>query len=230
MFDILLLSPHNIIAFPSFPGGWCNKHCSSSSPIPLFIIVILIDFSFSVDFDNRKLYNLKCNYNDKNTPPEIRNNDEYNYNSYYFRLGNLIFFLVFKKYPWNLEQIKNETKLIEIDKIRNSYSAELFNFIEGLIKENMNERLGNKDINELIDRPWFKGFNWKKLEKKRIKSPFNITKTKKNTPFCKSFNKRLKMVHIYLNIKNSIYFLILFQELLYSHIFEQFFVEIYKFK
>ena len=41
VFDILLLSPHNIIAFPSFPGGWRNKHYSSSRSIPLFIIVML---------------------------------------------------------------------------------------------------------------------------------------------------------------------------------------------
>ena len=41
VFDILLLSPHNITAFPWFQGGWLNKHCSSSRPIPLFIIVML---------------------------------------------------------------------------------------------------------------------------------------------------------------------------------------------
>jgi len=165
----------------------------------------LIDFSYSVDFDKRKSKYLKCNGNDNNTPPEIRNNSEYSYNSDYFRLGNLIFFLVFKKYPWNLKQINNKTELIEIKNIKKNYSAELFDFINGLIKENIYERLGYKDINEIINHPWFKGFNWKKLEKRKIISPFINSKIKINIPFCRKFNKRLEKIYNYLQIRKSIY-------------------------
>ncbi len=124
----------------------------------------LIDFSFSVDYDNRKLEKLKCNIDANDTAPEIRRNIDYSYNSDYYRLGQLILFLIFKEYPLNLEQIGNKNNLIK----NKNYSEELFNFVRETTKENKKERLGYKDISELMNHPWFNGFNWKKLEKKQV--------------------------------------------------------------
>lgn len=161
----------------------------------------LIDFSFSVDYKDRKLNNLKCNIDADDTPPEIRKNNDYSYNSDYYRLGQLILFLIFKKYPLNIEQIKNKDDLIK----NKSYSNELFDFVREVTKENIKERMGYKNIGELMDHPWFNGFNWKKLEKKEILSPFNFNDMKINKSICSKFNKNLKNVREYLLVRNSIY-------------------------
>ena len=161
----------------------------------------LIDFSFSVDYDNRKLEKLKCNRDANDTAPEIRRNIDYSYNSDYYRLGQLILFLIFKEYPLNLEQIGNKNDLIK----NKNYSEELFNFVRETTKENKKERLGYKDIGELMNHPWFNGFNWKKLEKKQVISPFNNNKIKINSSICSRFNKNIKDVERYLIIRNSIY-------------------------
>jgi serine/threonine protein kinase len=167
----------------------------------------LIDFSFSVDYSNRKSNKLKCNSLRIDTPPEIRNNSEYNYNSDYFRLGNLIFFLVFKKYPWDLKKLTNSTEIFQIMKIKQNYSNFLFQFVDGLIQKDIKKRLGYKNINELINHPWFNKFNWKKLKKKEIKSPFDSCEFKINKPICKRFKKRRKFVKSYLSIRKKEYYL-----------------------
>ena len=165
----------------------------------------LIDFSFSIDFEHRKLRNLKCNINRDDTPPEIRYNRDYTYNSDYYRLGHLILFLIFKQYPFVYKKIKSRIKLNKINKIKSNYSIELFNFVNGLLKKNIKNRLGYRDIDELMNHPWFNGFNWEKLEKKQIISPFNITKMKVNDKVCKRFDKKLEYVKKYLFIRNSKY-------------------------
>lgn len=156
----------------------------------------LIDFSFSVDYDKRKLKKLKCNNGDIDTPPEIRKNSDYSYNSDYYRLGQLILFLIYKKYPLNLEQI-------EKNKLNRNYSTQLYDFVRVTTIENTKERLGYKNIAELMNHCWFVGFNWKKLEKKQIISPFNKNEFKINRSICSKFNKNLIDVRKYLIIKNQ---------------------------
>ena len=128
----------------------------------------LIDFSFSVDYSNRNNILLKCNIFRDFTPPEILNNSECDYNSDYYRLGYMIFYLVFKKYPWELNKFTNISVLIDEKNINGKYSIELFDFIFKLYKKDIKERLGYNSIYELINHPWFNGFNWKKLENKKI--------------------------------------------------------------
>ena len=159
----------------------------------------LIDFSFSIDYDHRKANNLKCNFDGDDTPPEIRSNSDYSYNSDYYRLGQLILYWIFKKYPLNLEEIKNTNYFVN----NKTYSNELFDFVSDVTKKNIKERLGYKDINELMNHPWFNGFLWKKLETKDLTSPFNYSEFKINRPICDKFVKKFENVKDYLLVKNS---------------------------
>ena len=160
----------------------------------------LIDFSFSVDYSQRNYEFLKCNFDKTDTPPEILNNSEYNYNSDYYRLGYIIFFLVFKQFPWEVKQKKNMTQLDMEYNLQKKYSVNLFNFIRELMKINIKERLGYKSIFELINHPWFSGFNWEKLEKKEITSPLIDIKVKRNNIFCEKFIKTRDMIEKYIKL------------------------------
>lgn len=160
----------------------------------------LIDFSFSVDYSNRNNKIFKCNTDPKDTPPEILNNTENDYNSDYYRLGYIIFLLVFKKYPWEINKLDNITKLIADYNLKEKYSIELFDFIQGLNKKDIKERLGYKSIFELINHSWFKGFDWEKLKNKQIVSPFYNIKYKKGHIFCKPFTKNEKKINDYMKL------------------------------
>ena len=159
----------------------------------------LIDFSFSIDYDHRKANNLKCNFDGDDTPPEIRSNSDFCYNSDYYRLGQLILYWIFKKYPLNLEEIKNTNYFVN----NKTYSNELFDFVSDVTKKNIKERLGYKDINELMNHPWFNGFLWKKLETKDLTSPFNYSEFKINRPICDKYVKKFENGKDYLLVKNS---------------------------
>lgn len=179
----------------------------------------LIDFSFSVTYNDRYSKTLKCNFDILNTPPEILNNTEYDYNSDYFRLGYLLFFLVFKKNPWEVAQGKNLPELIDIYNLRGKFSTELFDFLNSLIAINIIERIGYKSIEELMNHRWFLGFDWKKLEKKKIISPFLFDKNKIDRPVCKRFIKNLKK-----NIQNIDLWKIFFIKKLYLNLINQFLI------
>ena len=160
----------------------------------------LIDFSFSIEYSQRLFKYLKCNINKITTPPEILKNSDYNYNSDYYNLGNIIFFLVFKKYPWdipnNVDRRKNLTELIESCYFNQTYSFNLYDFIEKLIIIDPKKRLGYNSIDELMTHPWFNDFNWIYLEKKKIISPFSHI-TIINSNKCNKFDKTYKMVEKY---------------------------------
>ena len=99
----------------------------------------------------------------------------------------------------NLEEIKNTNYFVN----NKTYSNELFDFVSDVTKKNIKERLGYKDINELMNHPWFNGFLWKKLETKDLTSPFNYSEFKINRPICDKFVKKFENVKDYLLVKNS---------------------------
>ena len=167
----------------------------------------LIDFSFSVTYSDRYSKTLKCNFDILNTPPEILNNTEYDYNSDYFRLGYLLFFLVFKKNPWEVSQRKNLSELIDIYNLKGKFSTELFDFLNSLISINIKKRIGYKSIKELMNHQWFLGFDWEKLEKKKIISPFFFNQNKIDRPICKRFKKSLPMIMRYKTFINNTFYI-----------------------
>ena len=143
----------------------------------------LIDFSFSIDYsqkDNKYKY---LNTYNMVTPPEMEKLKEYDYNSDYYRLGSVIFYLIFKTYPYFVKLQNNLTE-ININCIVNNYSHNLIDFLNKLIISDPKNRIGYKDINELKNHSWFMGYDWNKFEKKEIDSPFNLTENDFDQSLC----------------------------------------------
>ena len=134
----------------------------------------VIDFSFSINYLDKDIdKNNMITYN-RVTPPEMLNNSEYDYNSDYYRLGSIIYYLIFKQYPYTIKKNNNISDIfIEYKNIEN-YTFSCIDFLNKLLISDYKKRIGFKDIKELINHHWFKGFAWKKLEKRNIKSPFNF--------------------------------------------------------
>jgi serine/threonine protein kinase len=70
----------------------------------------IIDFSFSIEYsekNNRAKY--LYTYNEV-TPPEMMRLEEFYYNSDYYRLGSIIYYLIFKTYPYFVKLQNNIDK------------------------------------------------------------------------------------------------------------------------
>ena len=149
----------------------------------------LIDFSFSLNYSNRNSREYYLAFKPIFTAPEILKKYKYSYNSDYYRLGNLIFFLVFKKFPLNVKKSKNLTELAIDYNVTDYYSTELLDFISKLLQNDMETRMGYNNFNDLIEHPFFRGFDWEKFEKKKIISPFKDKHIKILEAKCKKFKK-----------------------------------------
>jgi serine/threonine protein kinase len=51
-------------------------------------------------------------------------------------------------------------------------SEEMKDLIERLLHKNPTKRLGHKSSKDVMEHPWFKDINWKKLYRKEIKPPY----------------------------------------------------------
>ena len=92
----------------------------------------LIDFSFSINYlekGNNK-HNM-ITYN-RVTPPEMYNNSEYDYNSDYYRLGSVIYYLIFKKYPYTIKKEKKINEVFTEYKGISNYSFSCIDFMNKL--------------------------------------------------------------------------------------------------
>ena len=72
-------------------------------------------------------------------------------------------------------------------------------FLNKLLVEDYKKRLGFNSIDEMKNHIWFKGFDWKKLEKKKLKSPFKYEVKNINSSICSKFNgsnENMKMFEI----------------------------------
>ena len=67
----------------------------------------IIDFSFSIKYSDKKSIKNRMITYDMVTPPEILNKSDFDYNSDYYRLGSVLYYLIFKKYPYKLKQEYN---------------------------------------------------------------------------------------------------------------------------
>ena len=144
----------------------------------------IIDFSYSIDYFHRNIKkNNMITYN-LVSPPEILKNAKYDYNSDYYRLGSIIYYLIFKIYPYTVKKKKNIIDLKINHDYNNYYSSSFIDFLNKLIISDYKKRIGFNSINELKNHPWFKGFDWIKLEKKELKSPFHFVKNDFEQSFC----------------------------------------------
>ena len=144
----------------------------------------VIDFSFSINYsekDNKEKY-LNTYYNV--TPPEMMEYKEFDYNSDYYRLGSIIYYLIFKTYPY-IVQIQNNITNIKVNyKDAKNYSQNCIDFLNELIISEPKKRIGFKDINELKNHSWFYGYDWNSLEKKKLPSPFTLIKNEIDQSLC----------------------------------------------
>jgi len=144
----------------------------------------LIDFSFSIDYSQKDKKEKYFNTFKRVTPPEMLNYQKFDYNSDYYRLGSIIYYLIFKIYPYNVKLINKITNLKVNYKFVKNYSRNCIDFLNKLIISDPKKRIGFKDINELKNHSWFNGYDWDNLEKKKLDSPFKLIKNEISQPLC----------------------------------------------
>jgi serine/threonine protein kinase len=144
----------------------------------------IIDFSFSINYSEKNNKYKYLNTYNMVTPPEMEKLKEYDYNSDYYRLGSVIFYLIFKTYPYKIKLENNVTDIIINYKEIKNYSSNCIDFLNKLIISDPKKRIGFNDINELKNHSWFRGFDWNKLEKKQIDPPFNLIENDFDQSLC----------------------------------------------
>ena len=134
----------------------------------------LTDFGIS-----RKIKNGKPILNKSGTPgyisPEVLLNQPQSFSSDFFSMGVICYELFKGKKPFkgkNKKEIAEkilykDTKLKKKD-IPENYSIEFGDFINKLLRRNRKERLGNKNIEEIINHPWLNGIDWEIIELKLV--------------------------------------------------------------
>lgn len=170
----------------------------------------LIDFHITMQY--KKKDEKKSNYLGafRICPPEITKGLEYDYNSDYYRLGSMMYYILFKRYPNDIQKEPNTTDIqIKFSEIKN-YSISLIDFINKLIITEKEKRIGFHDIEELKNHEFFKDLNWKELTERKLKSPFP-KKPGKNQGFCNKEFKFTKKSFLTTNLmKNNTFKNILF--------------------
>ncbi len=169
----------------------------------------LIDYSYAIKYSEKNISNTNIITNKKEISPEILNHSLYDYNVDYFNFGVIIYYLIFKKF---VNVIKKETNLTQIyinpTSIKN-YSSSCIDFVNKLLISDYKKRIGFKSINELKNHLWFKGFNWKNLKLRKMKSPFNFTENKSIRRKCRKFRITKKKRLIFRKIIRHNYYKIL---------------------
>ncbi len=170
----------------------------------------LIDFHITMQY--RKKDEKKNNYLGafRICPPEITKGLEYDYNSDYYRLGSMMYYILFKKYPNDIKKEPN-MKDIQINFFdTKNYSISCIDFINKLIITEKEKRIGFHDIEELKSHKFFNDFNWEALAEKKLNSPFP-KKQRENQGFCNVEYKFTKKVFLTSNLmKNDTFRNILF--------------------
>ena len=138
----------------------------------------LIDFSFAIKYSEKNKSQTFFKISSLESSPETNQFSLYDYNSDYYRIGVIIYYLIFKKYVNNVKKEKKiKTIQINPNTVKN-FSSSCIDFLNKLIIHDYKKRIGFKSINELKEHKWFKGFNWKQLENKTMKSPFKFISNK----------------------------------------------------
>ena len=111
--------------------------------------------------------------------PEVLLNKPQNFSSDYFSVGVICYELLMGKKPFkgnNKKEIAEKIlyKNIKLTKknIPENYSVTMGDFINKLLKRNSKERLGNKNIEEILNHPWFEGVDWEIIESKFVDSKY----------------------------------------------------------
>ena len=153
----------------------------------------IIDFHIAIKYKYKN--NPKNNFvgSPELCAPEMINKLNYDYNSDYYRLGGIIYYNIFRKFPNNIFMEKNLTNIkINYNETKN-YSFSCVDFINKLITYDYEKRIGLHHIEDLKNHVFFKNFNWDKLINGTMKSPFPKI-LKKDLGFCNkpyNFTKKI---------------------------------------
>ena len=105
--------------------------------------------------------------------PEVLLNKPQKFYSDFFSVGVICYELLMGKKPFKGNNKKKITekilyKIIKLTKknIPKNYSITMGDFINKLLRRNPEERLGNKNIEEIINHPWLEGVDWGIIESK----------------------------------------------------------------
>jgi len=178
----------------------------------------IIDFSFSIEYSEKNKKSKYFNTYTKVTPPEMLKFHQYDYNSDYYRLGSVIYYLIFKIYP-NFVKLQNNVSNIFVNyKDAKNYSKNCIDFLNKLIISEPEKRIGFKDINELKYHKWFFGFDWFNLEKKKLDSPFKLIKNKNRLSICKKIPISDKFLMKYKAISKNLLYKLLIRKFNYANI------------
>ena len=151
--------------------------------------------------------------------PEVILNKPQNFASDFYAVGIICYELVMGKIPFNGRNKKELAEKILYKKIAlnehnmlGDYSVLMGDFINKLLRRNYKERLGYKNIDEIMNHPWLEGINWDLIENKLIDVkyiPFlpptgdnfdNHRINKEDKTYIKNYDEYLKIIN------NSKYF------------------------
>ena len=154
--------------------------------------------------DKISFYFIVCLFFPRLCAPEMINGLNYDYNSDYYRLGGVLYYIMFKKFPKPVKDKKKLTDLkINYNEAKN-YSFSCIDFINKLMISDSTKRIGYNDIGELKNHDFFKNFEWDKLIKGKMKSPF-AKKHRKISKSCKKVTMmKIKIISKSTLLKNNI--------------------------
>ena len=178
------------------------------------LYINLIDFHIAIEYKNKNDPKNNVVGSPYLCAPEMIKGLNYDYNSDYYRLGGMMYFIIFKVTP---NTLKNKNNITDISIIFNetlNYSQSCIDFINKLIVEDNTKRIGFYNIEELKNHEFFKNFDWENFVERKLKSPFpkierksiglcNKTFEYKKYQFIKtSFLKNKTFTNILLNYDN----------------------------
>ena len=112
--------------------------------------------------------------------PEVMNRKNHSFPADYFSIGVIGYEFMMGRRPYRgrgrkeiKEQMISYEAKIEESEMKDGWSMESIDFINGLLKRKENKRLGSKKgVKELKEHPWLKYYPWKELSNKSLPAPF----------------------------------------------------------
>lgn len=145
---------------------------------------IIIGYLYLTDMGIAKLYRKdKTIVDSSGTPgymsPEVIINQPHDLCSDFFGIGVMLHEFMFCKRPYVgksrkeiKEQILSKEITIKVSEVSPGWSVEAADLINRLLKRRAIQRLGKNGIHEIKEHAWLKDFDWTKLYKKELISPF----------------------------------------------------------
>eukprot|EP01029_Cantina_marsupialis_P021610 TRINITY_DN5206_c0_g1_i2.p1 TRINITY_DN5206_c0_g1~~TRINITY_DN5206_c0_g1_i2.p1 ORF type:complete len:437 (+),score=109.47 TRINITY_DN5206_c0_g1_i2:56-1366(+) len=135
--------------------------------------VKLVDFGFAKVCDTRTT--TCCGTSDFMSPELVKKTD-HSVGVDWWALGVLIYDMICARAPFEAPSDAQRFQLIRtyaedperhpIIPLPSHISLSCSQFVRGLLEPNENKRLGCNGIQEVMDHPWFEGFDWENLKKK----------------------------------------------------------------